>query len=155
MSDVWYFAYGSNMDPARPARGAARGAPVLERIAGRLDGWRLAFDKRRESTPVSAAANIHPDPGGSVEGTLNRMAPLGLEVLDEYENVAKGHYRRLAVRVETADGPSVEAVAYVAEPAFVAPGLQPTRAYLDHLLAARDVLSEPYFRRLSSTVTIL
>ena len=43
----WYFAYGSNMDANRlfderlVPEGVARG----DRIGGRLDGWRLTFDK--------------------------------------------------------------------------------------------------------------
>lgn len=45
---IRYFAYGSNMDVARlvEARLKPRGVTVSERVCGRLDGWRLAFNKR-------------------------------------------------------------------------------------------------------------
>ncbi|CAJ6545731.1 AIG2-like family protein [Burkholderia pseudomallei] len=36
------------------------------------------------------------------------------------------------------------AVTYVANPAMVRPNLRPTRDYLDHLLAAADVLPRAY-----------
>ena len=44
----WYFAYGSNMSAPRlfDERLKPEGVPAGERIAGRLDGWRLAFNKR-------------------------------------------------------------------------------------------------------------
>ncbi len=39
----WYFAYGSNMNPARMQ---ARGLAVLEALPGRLPGYGLCFNKR-------------------------------------------------------------------------------------------------------------
>ena len=53
----WYFAYGSNMNALRlfEERLKPEGVPAGERIAGRLDGWRLAFNKRGR-TPVGAGA---------------------------------------------------------------------------------------------------
>ncbi len=57
---TWYFAYGSNMDAARlfDQRLAPKGVPRGERIAGRLDGWQLAFDKPSRRLKGGAAANI-------------------------------------------------------------------------------------------------
>jgi len=43
---IWYFAYGSNMNPARLAdqRLKERAVQMGPRIGGRLDGWRLVFN---------------------------------------------------------------------------------------------------------------
>lgn len=44
---VWYFAYGSNMNPARlgDRRLKERAVQMGPRIGGRLDGWHLVFNK--------------------------------------------------------------------------------------------------------------
>ena len=74
-------------------------------------------------------------------------------MLDRYEGVAGGHYERRTVPVVRGDtGATVEAVTYVA--LLVGEGLRPTRAYLGHLLAGRDLLPADYWRRLSETPTI-
>ena len=54
----WYFAYGSNMNAARlfEERLKPEGVAAGERIAGRLDGWRLAFNKRARRRPAPARA---------------------------------------------------------------------------------------------------
>jgi hypothetical protein len=43
---VWYFAYGSNMNPARlgDQRLKERAVQMGPRVGGRLDGWRLVFN---------------------------------------------------------------------------------------------------------------
>ena len=46
----------------------------------------------------------------------------------------------------------VEAITYVA--LLTGEDLRPTRAYLDHLLAGRDLLPEDYCRWLGATLTI-
>ena len=151
----WYFAYGSNMSALRlfEDRLKPEGVPAGERIAGRLDGWRLAFNKRGR-TPVGAGAgNIMLAPGEAVHGTLNLLPAKGFEVLDRYEGVAGGHYERRIVPVMRGDtGVPVEAITYVA--LLTGDDLRPTRAYLGHLLAGRDLLPADYFRRLSETLTV-
>ena len=150
----WYFAYGSNMSALRlfEERLKPEGVPAGERIAGRLDGWRLAFNKRGR-VPGTGAANIVRAPGEVVHGTLNLLPAKGFEVLDQYEGVAGGHYERRSVAVVRGDtGEAVEAITYVAR--LVADGLRPTRDYLGHLLAGRDLLPADYFRRLSETLTL-
>ena len=151
----WYFAYGSNMNAARlfekrlKPEGVARG----ERIAGWLDGWRLAFNKRARLPPGAGAGNIVPAPGEVVHGTLNLLPPKGFEILDRYEGVAGGHYERRLVPVVRADsGVPIEAVTYVA--LLVGEELRPTRDYLGHLLAGRDLLPADYCERLGTTPTI-
>jgi gamma-glutamylcyclotransferase len=150
----WYFAYGSNMNAVRlfEERLKPEGVDAGDRIAGRLDGWRLAFNKQGR-VPGTGAGNIVLAPGEVVHGTLNLLPAKGFEVLDHYEGVAGGHYERRIVPVVRDDtGEAVEAITYVA--LLVADGLRPTRAYLGHLLAGRDLLPADYFRQLSETLTI-
>lgn len=142
---MWYFAYGSNMNPARlKERLAPEGVVMGARIGGRLDGWRLSFNKARLGTPVNGAANIAPAAGGVVHGTLNEMPAQGLIVLDRFEGVATRQYRREIVPVVRADtGSLVEATTYVALN-IGSDALLPLREYLAHLLAGRDLLPADY-----------
>jgi gamma-glutamylcyclotransferase len=151
----WYFAYGSNMNLARLVddRLKPKGVALGRRVGGRLDGWRLAFDKVARSPKGAGAGNIVPTAGGVVHGTLNELPLAGLEVLDIWEGVAGGHYERRIVPVVRADtGGAVEAITYVA--LMTAPGLRPTRDYLGHLLAGRDLLPAKYWEELRATLTL-
>lgn len=151
---TWYFAYGSNMDPVRlfDQRLAPRGVPRGERIAGRLDGWRLVFDKPARLPKGAAAANIVPAEGEVVYGTLNALPDAGFDVLDIYEGVADRHYERRTIRVARGDtGDWVDAIVYVA--LMQVQGLKPQRAYLDCLLAGRDLLPPEYWGQLAATPT--
>lgn len=152
---TWYFAYGSNMDPVRlfDQRLAPRGVPRGARIAGRLDGWQLVFDKPARLLKGAAAANIVPMEGGVVHGTLNALPEAGFDVLDIYEGVADRHYERRTIRTVRGDtGAAVEVIAYVA--LMQGAGLKPQRAYLDCLLAGRDLLPPDYWEWLAATPTI-
>jgi gamma-glutamylcyclotransferase len=151
---TWYFAYGSNMDAARlfDQRLAPKGVPRGERVAGRLDGWRLVFDKPSRLLKGGAAANIVIAAGSVVHGTLNALPEAGFDVLDIYEGVAAGHYERRTIRVARSDtGEEVEAIVYTA--LIQGEGLKPPRAYLDCLLAGRDLLPPDYWEQLAATPT--
>ncbi len=152
---TWYFAYGSNMDPVRlfDQRLAPRGLPRGERVAGRLRDWRLVFDKPARLLKGAAAANIVPAEGEVVHGTLNALPDAGFDVLDIYEGVADRQYERRTIRVVRGDtGEEVEAIVYVA--LLQGEGLKPQRAYLDCLLAGRDLLPSDYWERLAATPTV-
>ena len=151
----WYFAYGSNMDADRlfAVRLVPAGVAAGPRIAGRLDGWVLTFDKQAREPAGAGAGNIMPRDGGVVHGTLNLLPRRGFEVLDGYEGVTSGHYERRTVPVRRGDdGTTVQAITYVA--LKTAPGLRPTRQYLGYLLAGQDLLPPDYLRRLRETPTI-
>ena len=137
---VWYFAYGSNMNPARLFEQRLGGAGVGHgpRIGGQLADWALCFNVIASSTPGGGYANITRQAGASTPGTLNAMPPEGLGVLDHYEGVASGHYQREAVMVAAASGP-VPAMTYIAC-RHLAEGLRPTEDYRAHLLAGADLL---------------
>ena len=152
---TWYFAYGSNMDPVRlfDQRLAPRGVPRGERVAGRLRDWRLVFDKPARLLKGAAAANLVPAEGEVVHGTLNALPDAGFDVLDIYEGVADRQYERRTIRVVRGDtGEEVEAIVYVA--LLQGEGLKPQRAYLDCLLASRDLLPPDYWERLAATPTV-
>ncbi len=151
---IWYFAYGSNMNPARLVddRLAPKGVALGRRIGGRLDDWQLTFDKIARQPAGSGAGNIILAPGCFVHGTLNEMPDAGLAVLDVWEGVAGGHYERRMMPIARADnGETVEAVTYIA--LKTASGLRTTRAYLGHLLAGRDLLPQDYWEWLKATPT--
>jgi gamma-glutamylcyclotransferase len=152
---IWYFAYGSNMNPMRLAdqRLKERAVRMGPRIGGRLDGWRLVFNKVARAPAGAAAGNIVEAPGEVVYGTLNEMPEAGLAVLDIWEGVAGGHYERRTVPVVRADtGETVEAVVYLA--LKIGEGLRPTREYLGHLLAGKDLLPADYWEKLKETPTL-
>ena len=155
-TDIWYFAYGSNMDRARleTARLAPEGLCVKERVLGFVSGWQLVFDKPWAKFAGGGAANICPHPHDHVYGTLNLMDARGLDVLDHYEGVAGGHYRRAVLHVSRpAWDDRVEAVVYLAD-GDLNPSLIPPRFYLDHLLAGRDLLPPDYVAKLDAFATL-
>lgn len=149
----WYFAYGSNMNMARmDERLRPEGVAMGLRVGGRLDGWQLTFDKIARGPAGTGAGNIARVANGIVHGTLNELPAAGFDALDVFEGVADGHYERRTVSVLRADtGASVEAITYVA--LKVGRGLRPTRDYLAHLLAGRDLLPAEYWDRLKATPT--
>ena len=154
--DVWYFAYGSNMDITRlyDARLKPRGVPVKARRLGRLDGWQLVFNKTWHKFSGGGAANIMRAADQVIYGTLNLMPPEGLDVLDHYEGVAAGHYERRALTVFDCEaGHDVETIAYIGVNELD-PTLIPPRFYLDHLLAGRDLLPTDYAAWLAAHKTL-
>ena len=93
---IHYFAYGSNMNPARVRE---RGLEVTAYCGASLEGVRLVFDKVSRRHPNFAHANIVYAPGERVEGVLYRLASAA-EILkmDPFER-APWNYGRDAVLV--------------------------------------------------------
>jgi gamma-glutamylcyclotransferase len=146
----FYFAYGSNMNPARVEQRRMR---FEDCFGGVLQDYRLAFNKRSVKYPGAASANVVPHSGGEVEGVLYRLShPSQIEVMDPYEGypVRYSRYRLPVVRASEV----VEAWVYIANREFIVEGLRPARWYLDHLLAARPHLSDDYFAGLAATETL-
>ncbi|MCA9073107.1 MAG: gamma-glutamylcyclotransferase [Planctomycetaceae bacterium] len=144
-----YFAYGSNCNPAVMER---KGVRYRTRQPARLTGFRLLFNKRSLKPTVPAGvgfANIHLDSAGLVEGILYDLVPDDLPTLDASERYPD-HYTRISVSVETSAG-LVLCEAYQAQLDKVATGLRPSREYLNHLLAAKDLMSEGYYLALAQT----
>jgi gamma-glutamylcyclotransferase len=117
---VLYFAYGSNMLTERLQDRVPSAEPVA---AATLPGRTLRFHKR--SKDGSGKCNLAPAPEDSaaVHGVLFDFASDDLSALDDAEH--RGHgYERRRVHPQTPDG-SVDAFAYVAQPAYVDDALRP------------------------------
>lgn len=144
----FYFAYGSNMNPARVEK---RRMKFLSTNAGRLYDFHMTFNKRSVKYPGAASANVIEMAGSVTEGVLYRLTePAQIEMMDPYEGYPR-RYDRRALPVETSDGIE-HAWVYIANLEFITEGLNPARWYLEHLLAGREFLSPEYCLRLSETV---
>ena len=135
-----YFAYGSNMNPARMR---ARGLHFVSAEAAQLRGYQLRFNKQSHSTPGVAYANVVAATGVVVEGVLYTLRDdAELDKMDVFEGTPV-RYSRERMQVHTASGLAATWI-YVANPAFVCAGLLPEDRYLAHLLAGGDFLSAAY-----------
>jgi hypothetical protein len=144
-----YFAYGSNMNPARVRD---RGLRVRALLGGSVEDLDLVFDKRSRDH-ASGHANLVRRPGHRAEGVLYELRDEA-EILrmDPFES-APVNYSREVMNVRTALG-TVPAWTYFANPAVRRAGMRPERAYLDHLLRGRPWLSAAWFERLAAWPTV-
>jgi gamma-glutamylcyclotransferase (GGCT)/AIG2-like uncharacterized protein YtfP len=141
----YYFAYGSNMNPKRVA---GRQMDFASHFSGRLDDYRLAFNKRSVKHPGAASANVVHAPGDYVEGVVYELtAPEQIETMDPFEGYPR-RYLRHPMSIDCEAG-SVLAWVYMATQEYVVDGLRPAKWYLEHLLAGRPYLSDDYYQTLS------
>ncbi|WP_373095194.1 gamma-glutamylcyclotransferase family protein [Zhongshania sp.] len=139
-----YFAYGSNMNPARMQ---ARGLMFISAERAELRGYRLVFNKRSHCTPGVAYANVVHSSLSAVEGVLYTLADqFALNIMDGFEGTPV-RYSRECMAFQTASGLR-SAWIYVANPAYVESGLLPESNYLAHLLAGAAHLSAEYLTML-------
>jgi gamma-glutamylcyclotransferase (GGCT)/AIG2-like uncharacterized protein YtfP len=145
-----YFAYGSNMNPARVR---TRGLRVRGMLAGRVAGFDLAFDKQSREHAGTGHANLVFAPGQHAEGVLYELvSEAEIRRMDPFEH-APVNYSREAVAVQTAVG-VIHAWTYFANPAACVRGARPEAAYLAHLLCGRPWLSEAWYARLAAWPTV-
>lgn len=146
----YYFAYGSNMNPARVAQRGLRFDDVRNAA---MSGVRLTFDKQSREHPHCGHANLTFARGARTEGVLYQLdSSSEIERMDRFE-AAPVNYSRDVVWVRTDVG-DIAAWTYFANAAVICAGLRPERAYLDHLLAGRSYLSAPYFDWLSRVACV-
>jgi len=126
---LWYFAYGSNLDP-ETFEGRRRMRP-LESCRACLVGFRLVFD-----LPVGpgerAVANLAADASSSLHGVAYRLAARDARQLDRTEGVHRGYYKRLPIQVTRDDGALLDAFTYVSP--HGRPGRKPSARYLGMIL---------------------
>lgn len=156
-----YFAYGSNMNPARVRE---RGIDFHHVCGARLTGFALAFDKTSRHHRGVGHANLVYSPDSRVEGVLYWLeAASEIEKMDRFESTPV-NYSREVIQVEIdigalprdgeplakPAGPSIaiHTWTYFANPAVRQPNLVPPRSYLNHLLAGEPYLSSDYFEML-------
>ncbi len=103
---VWYFAYGSNMQPATFA--GRRGIAPSRALPASAPGWRLTLDKTPLVPIGESFANLLAEPGAEVFGVLYEIGPDDLAHVDLTEGVLIDNYRRIEVDVVPlgADGPA-------------------------------------------------
>jgi hypothetical protein len=95
---VWYFAYGSNMQPATFA--GRRGITPFRALAARARGWRLVLDKPPLVPFGESFANIVAAPRAEVLGVLYEITADDLAHVDLTEGVLIGNYARIEITVE-------------------------------------------------------
>jgi cation transport regulator ChaC len=126
---VWYFAYGSNLDPDRFR---ARICDWLEMRSARLVGFRLRFSDE-VCSEGGAGAVIVPDAGRTVHGAAFRITADQMEAMDREEfsdeHAAGSDAVRRTVTVQTDQGP-LNAEAYTIRTDSFGP---PSAEYLGHI----------------------
>lgn len=146
MTPSHYFAYGSNMDPARVVDRGIRYTQISSAV---LADYVLRFNKRSRNQKGAGHANIVVELGGRVEGVLYQLeSPNEIEKMDVFEHVPT-NYTREVVSVETQTD-TLDVWTYFANPEVVLSGLKPPRWYLAHLLSGRAYLSDRYIEMLES-----
>ena len=141
MTPLWYFAYGSNMDPEQMRE---RGVTPAEALPCRLNDWRFSF--RKLSKDGTGKANLVAAPGSAAIGVAYRVRPEALDLLQAHE---KGYDLR-SVEVHTADGRTLPAQAFVAAPQ--PKPLVPAPEYLARILrgAAHHKLPRDYLKEIEA-----
>ena len=142
MSDlVWYFAYGSNMQPAT-FRGR-RGITPHDAVPARLAGWRLVFDKPPLLPMGQGMANIVAEAEAHVLGVAYAVTPEDLAHVDLTEGVLIGNYARVAVRVEPLGGAGDALEAFTLTSDRRDPTLLPSRRYVSLLVDGAEAHGLP------------
>jgi gamma-glutamylcyclotransferase (GGCT)/AIG2-like uncharacterized protein YtfP len=138
MTPLYYFAYGSNMDPKQMARRCPDAVPVG---VATLQGYDIVINSRGTATIVPVG-----DEPAVVEGVLWEVTDNCLRCLDRYEGVPKNIYVRHTVQVAVTTG-LVEATTYVATTSERG---EPRDGYLEKILAGAAYFGLPpdYIRKL-------
>ncbi len=130
-----YAAYGSNMDPAQMA---IRCPHSPQQGTGWLEGWRLAFGGEDLGWDGALATVVEAE-GERVFVVLYELSDPDEASLDDWDGVTLGYYRKLRVRVHTAEG---EVVAWVYVLNDYEGGL-PSARYLGIMAEAADAAGAP------------
>ncbi|MEY3175150.1 MAG: hypothetical protein RLZZ436_3064 [Planctomycetota bacterium] len=133
MSDVWYFAYGSNLSKGRKQN---RTGLIRRAVRAKLPDYRLVFNKQGAAGGVYA--NIRREPGEVVWGVVYLCDSNAMAELDLWEGVMGGHYDRTAITVELEDGSPCNAEVYVAGERYVVEEQSPSKEYLDCILTGAN-----------------
>ncbi len=130
-----YAAYGSNMDPGQMMERAPH-SPMAG--TGWLNGWRLTFGGE-DLGWEGALATVVEDPTSQVFVVLYDMTSEDEKQLDRWEGGELGLHKKLRVRVQTLDGPTL-AWLYVLD---AYEGGLPSARYLGVLADAAEAAGAP------------
>jgi len=147
---MYYFAYGSNMNPNRMA---ARGVSYYSLAPGLLKEYSINFNKKSSGLTGEGYANISKTKYGLVEGILYKIRKGDIYKLDYFERYP-AEYSRITLEIELSKIQKVKAFVYIAQPGKIYEGLRPSRIYLNHLLAAKRFLTLQYYEYLYQVETI-
>jgi gamma-glutamylcyclotransferase (GGCT)/AIG2-like uncharacterized protein YtfP len=125
---VLYFAYGFNMQ-SEHMRAHCPGCALVAKA--RLRDHRLVFSRWWSAWGGGGVADIQPARGEVVEGVVWEITPGHREALDRFEEYPAS-YTRKDLAVETWEGRTLAAFAYVARPEG---RYRPSRAYLQRIIA--------------------
>jgi cation transport regulator ChaC len=98
---VWYFAYGSNMQPATFA--GRRGITPSRTLAARAPGLRLVLDKTPLLPIGESFANLVAAADAETYGVLYEVSEEDLTHVDLTEGVLIGNYSRVEIAVTPLD----------------------------------------------------
>ena len=132
MTEVLYFAYGSNMLTERLAARCSSARAVGVAVA---EGYGLSFGKRSVDGSGKAMLVEGAGRGGGVPGVLFALDPREVPALDLAEGVGHGYRRADRFTVRRAEGGAAVAFVYLAEPGHVDAALQPYDWYRALVLA--------------------
>jgi gamma-glutamylcyclotransferase len=154
-TNVWYFAYGSNMQSAT-LRGR-RGIDYRRALPARLPGWRLVIDKPLLFSGAGSAANIVPDDSTEVIGVLFEITSADLDHVDFTEGVLIGNYRRVSVQAHPLRPDTPPLTAFTLASDRRDPRAKPTTRYMSLLIegALEHGLPEDYVEFLRSIPAIV
>lgn len=142
---VYYFAYGSNLNPERMR---TRGVEFTERRLAKLPNYQFRLNLNFKG---HTAANVEYNESSSVYGALYTCTYACLEKLDVFEMVDIGMYRRENVKVELHDGSTIDSIMYLGLAPFIDNSIKTVnRTYLEHILCGRDILPTDYMRYLQT-----
>ncbi|EGX77073.1 hypothetical protein HMPREF9457_00855 [Dorea formicigenerans 4_6_53AFAA] len=127
MKEIYYFAYGSNMNLDQMEY-RCPDAEVVENV--RLEGYRLAFCGRPTGSGV---ATILPEESSHVEGVLWKITPECERSLDFYEGYPH-LYGKEQIRVKNRDGQERSVMVYTMNPPYKEQPSIPSHVYLAGIL---------------------
>lgn len=123
----YLFCYGSN-DPQQLGERLNRRS--IEGVGAWAEGYGRVF-RGYSQRWGGGVASIEKDPRRNVYGWVAKVTPSELTTLDRFEGVASGNYKRVNIKVETLDGDTLSAIAYVSTSRQFN---EPSKAYLNAVL---------------------
>jgi len=106
---AWLFSYGSNDQEQLAAR---LGHPVAGGVGAYADGWQRVF-RGHSQRWRGGVASLEKKRGARTFGWAAPITTDDLKLLDRYEGVASGNYRREKIKVTTESGATLQAVVYL------------------------------------------
>lgn len=127
MTHIWYFAYGSNLDPKQME---SRVGPFQEALKARLPRFRLIF-RGYSKMWNGATADIEPCGKKIVYGVVYKISKQQLRKLDKFEGFPNV-YKRTWVKVIVENKEILSAVTYIR--VNKEPRAPPSKQYLETII---------------------